>query len=156
MKSRSKTAVANEFDRATSKNQSATAKNGELWGDSTPESLRAIEHLLRLSPIEALKYECFIQLAHVQRMQELEDRVGVILPGFCSEIRTLLRLIRPVYEAEIAAAAKNDLEERRSNAVSPKIAKDNVRVDLTPEEAEAVKRADAFFRKIRDEIMRKE
>lgn len=153
MKSRSKAPVANAFDRTTSKGQSAAAKNGELWSDRTPESLRAIEHLLHLSPIETLKYECCIQLAHIQRMEELQHRVGIILPGFRREIRKLLQLVRPVYEAEIAAATKNDQEGRRSVTASPKTPQDNVHVDLTPEEAEAVKHVDAFFKRIRDEIM---
>jgi hypothetical protein len=86
-------------------------------------------------------------------MHDLQHRVGLILPGFRREIRRLLQLIRPVYEAEIAAATKNDQEGRRSEAASPKTPQDNVHVDLTPEEAEAMKHVDAFFRRIRDEIM---
>jgi hypothetical protein len=81
---------------------------GELWGDHTPESLRILERLLNFSPINKLKYNWFIELAHLDRMLDLQDKVGLTLPGFHAQIHRMVLLSIALGKAECAAAAKKD------------------------------------------------
>jgi hypothetical protein len=152
-KNATKTNVPNKKDftgleEIIPKRKVAAEKNGELWCDRTPESLKTIQHLFELSPIDKLKYEWFIELAHLYRMLDLENKVGVILPGIHAQLCKLLKLIEPLIEAEFATPAKNDQERSGSEAASKKAPTDSGHVELTPNEAKAVEDVDAFFVKI--------
>ena len=152
-KNTTKTNVPNKKDsmglgERLPKRKVAAEKKGEIWSDHTPESLKAIQHLFDLSPIDKLKYEWFIELAHLYRMQDLQNKMGVLLPGIHTQLRKLLKLIEAHSDAEFAAPAKNDQEGSGPEGLSIKLPTDGGHVELTPDEAKAVVDAKAFFVKI--------
>jgi hypothetical protein len=152
LKSRTKTKVFNNevvgLEQKIPKRKYAANKNEEIWDNHTPESLKAIQHLFDLSPIDTLKYEWLIEAAHLYRMQDLQRKVGVILPGIHAQLRKLVDLIEPVRQAELAAPAKNDQEVSGPEGLSIKLPTDGGHVKLTLDEAKAVADAKVFFMKI--------
>jgi hypothetical protein len=139
--------VKDVADQSTLNVGSPTAETSVPRSQGTAECLEAIEHLLDLSPVDTLKYKWLIQAARVDRMMELEDKLGVIFPGGYREFDKLLKLIEPIFQAELAAAENNKggsgLEAEPKEAPTAQ-----GHVELTSGEAKAVEQALAFFKKI--------
>jgi hypothetical protein len=123
------------------------AKFAEPWSQGTVECLETIELLLDLSPSETLKYKALIQLARIDRMAEMEERLGILFPKGHEEVHKLLQLVKAIPEVEPAAASdstmSSDLEANETEVPATR-----GHVEWTPEQIKAFETALTFIRKI--------